>query len=93
MLALAEEQAGRTLVRSTKGIQQCYVLPDKESVGRGNWLVQTDGVNFRSAWAMSHLVDVNALTRCYCKCVDLIVFGCATCVVPFEDSTHFSHPF
>eukprot|EP00873_Tetraselmis_striata_P042277 jgi/Tetstr1/462541/TSEL_007530.t2 len=71
MLDIAERVAAGVYVRSTSGIDKCYILgPDQP----GGPAVQTDGINFTGAFEHADLVDVSQIT---CNCVGsmLATFG------------------
>lgn len=61
MLEIAERVAAAAMVKHTAGINKCYILEGKDG---GPPVVQTDGLNFLSAWQNQDVVDAgNVLTN------------------------------
>jgi DNA-directed RNA polymerase beta' subunit len=60
LVSAAEEIAKTVFVRATKGIEKCFV-ETKEKGAAKEYVVTTDGVNFKAAWLHADKIDVNKI--------------------------------
>jgi len=59
MLSIAEATAASCYIRSSIGIENCYVVKGREG---GSMVIQTDGVSFETAWKFAEQIDVNKIS-------------------------------